>query len=142
MYSADSASFYESEDSGERPPQPLSGPYAGSRAQEVGSYETNPPVAEPVLNSRGYSRPDISASHQTPHTDNLREDGTRRDPVVGHIGRLVSNDDGVSMFAGSSTGVHFISQAEQHMQKLRIYDHTFPSSIYGLHLRNIWGPQT
>ncbi|OBR06867.1 3-carboxy-muconate cycloisomerase [Colletotrichum higginsianum IMI 349063] len=61
------------------------------------------------------------------------------EPVVGHMGRLVSNDDQVAMFAGSSTGVHFISQAEQQLQMLRIHTDTFPSSVYNLYLHNIWG---
>ncbi|KAJ0277988.1 hypothetical protein COL940_007500 [Colletotrichum noveboracense] len=55
------------------------------------------------------------------------------------MGRLVSNDDQIAMFAGSSTGVHFISQAEQQLQMLRIYTDTFPSSVYSLYLHNIWG---
>lgn len=62
------------------------------------------------------------------------------EPVIGHMGRLVSNDDQTAMFAGSSTGVHFISQAEQQLQMLRIHTETFPSSIYSLYLHNIWGP--
>lgn len=59
------------------------------------------------------------------------------EPVVGHMGRLVSNDDQTAMFAGSSTGVHFISQAEQQLQMLRIHTETFPSSVYNLYLHNI-----
>ncbi|KAF9874421.1 hypothetical protein CkaCkLH20_07984 [Colletotrichum karsti] len=42
------------------------------------------------------------------------------------------------MFAGSSTGVHFISQAEQQLQMLRIHSDTFPSSVYSLYLHNLW----
>ncbi|TEA22549.1 Transcriptional activator protein acu-15 [Colletotrichum sidae] len=42
------------------------------------------------------------------------------------------------MFAGSSTGVHFISQAEQQLQMLKIHNDTFPSSVYNLYLDNIW----
>ncbi|KAL0940262.1 3-carboxy-muconate cycloisomerase [Colletotrichum truncatum] len=55
------------------------------------------------------------------------------------MGRLVSNDDQIAMFAGSSTGVHFISQAEQQLQMLRIHNDTFPSSVYSLYLHNLWG---
>ncbi|KAF6810869.1 3-carboxy-muconate cycloisomerase, partial [Colletotrichum sojae] len=61
------------------------------------------------------------------------------EPVVGHMGRLVSNDDQIAMFAGSTTGVHFISQAEQQLQMLRIHTETFPSSVYSLYLHNLWG---
>lgn len=43
------------------------------------------------------------------------------------------------MFAGSSTGVHFISQAEQQMQMLQINTSTLPSAAYNLYLHNIWG---
>ncbi|TDZ47665.1 Transcriptional activator protein acu-15 [Colletotrichum trifolii] len=42
------------------------------------------------------------------------------------------------MFAGSSTGVHFTSQAEQQLQMLKIHNDTFPSSVYNLYLDNIW----
>ncbi|KAH6696999.1 fungal-specific transcription factor domain-containing protein, partial [Plectosphaerella plurivora] len=59
--------------------------------------------------------------------------------IVGHMGRLVNNDQGVAMFAGSTTGVHFVSQAEQQVQMLRIDAGKFPSSIYSLHLHDLWG---
>jgi hypothetical protein len=61
------------------------------------------------------------------------------EPVVGHMGRLVSNDNSVAMFCGSSTGVHFISQAEQQLQMLRVHTDTFPSCTYSLHLHDLWG---
>ncbi|KAH7015638.1 fungal-specific transcription factor domain-containing protein [Ilyonectria destructans] len=59
--------------------------------------------------------------------------------VIGHMGRLVSDDQQVAMFGGSSTGVHFISQAEQQIQLLRMHTDAFPSCAYSLHLHNIWG---
>lgn len=55
------------------------------------------------------------------------------------MGRLVSDDNSVAMFCGSSTGVHFISQAEQQLQMLRVHTETLPSSAYGLHLHSPWG---
>ncbi|GME33363.1 Transcriptional activator protein acu-15, partial [Neofusicoccum parvum] len=54
------------------------------------------------------------------------------------MGRLVSNGQQVSIFAGSSTGVHFISQAEQKLQMLRIHTDSFPSGVYSLYLNSIW----
>lgn len=131
------ASFYENEAASEGRPRAalLNELHVGSHVQDRRLDGTNPLRDEPLLGAGDYDRLPVT----TPRPQPQRNENPGRDPVVGHIGRLVSNDDGVSMFAGSSTGVHFISQAEQHMQKLRIYDHTFPSSIYGLHLRNIWG---
>ena len=141
---ANGGSFYENQDAGVGSPEDVAQPGllpAGPRSHDGGPYDTRPLQIKSPLNTRGYDRPD-TAPPPNSRAETLQKGNARSDPVVGHIGRLVANDEGVSMFAGSSTGVHFISQAEQHMQKLRIYDHTFPSNIYGLHLRNIWGPPT
>ncbi|KAH7030620.1 fungal-specific transcription factor domain-containing protein [Microdochium trichocladiopsis] len=59
------------------------------------------------------------------------------DPVVGHMGRLVPNDGGVSLFAGSTSGVHFVSQTEQTMQQLRLSTNQYPNSAYSLHLHSV-----
>lgn len=59
--------------------------------------------------------------------------------IIRHMGRLVCDDRGVAMFAGSTTGVHFASQAEQHMQMLHETPQMFPSCAYGLHLHDLSG---
>lgn len=74
--------------------------------------------------------------------ENAGEPKQTSDPVIGHMGRLVSDDRQIAMFAGSSTGVHFISQAEQQLQMLRMHTETFPSSAYSMHLHDIWGTST
>ncbi|KXH63313.1 hypothetical protein CSAL01_00930 [Colletotrichum salicis] len=89
--------------------------------------------------SNGGPRP-LSSWQRRRETSSSAKSKSLPEPVVGHMGRLVSNDDQTAMFAGSSTGVHFISQAEQQLQMLRIHTETFPSSIYSLYLHNIWGP--
>ncbi|KAI8662461.1 Fungal-trans domain-containing protein [Fusarium sp. Ph1] len=61
------------------------------------------------------------------------------EPVIGHMGRLVADDRQASMFGGSTTGVHFISQAEQQLQLLQMHKDAFPSCAYGLYLHSPWG---
>ena len=138
---AEYASFYENEAASEGRPRAalLNEINSGTYLRRGRLERANNLRDEPLLITGNYDKQQVTTPRPQPQAGNARGETLGRDPVVGHIGRLVSNDDGVSMFAGSSTGVHFISQAEQHMQKLHIYDHTFPSSIYGLHLRNIWG---
>ncbi|KAF4537655.1 Transcriptional activator [Lasiodiplodia theobromae] len=53
------------------------------------------------------------------------------------MGRLVLNHQQVPMFAGSSTGVHFISQAEQKLQILKIHPESLPSEVYSLYLNSL-----
>ena len=60
------------------------------------------------------------------------------EPVIGHMGRLVSDGTDTSMFGGSSTGVHFISQTEQQLQMSHTHKDALPSSAYGLYLHNLW----
>ncbi|KAI1033932.1 hypothetical protein LB503_010948 [Fusarium chuoi] len=62
-----------------------------------------------------------------------------KEPVIGHMGRLVTDDRQVPMFGGSTTGVHFISQAEQQLQLLHMHKDALPSCAYGLYLHNPWG---
>lgn len=85
-----------------------------------------------------YGQPLHARTRATPSRNEAGESKKISDPVVGHMGRLVSDDRQVAMFAGSSTGVHFISQAEQQLQMLRMHTDTFPSSAYSLHLHDIW----
>ncbi|KAJ4326286.1 hypothetical protein N0V84_003152 [Fusarium piperis] len=61
------------------------------------------------------------------------------EPVIGHMGRLVADDRQASMFGGSTTGVHFISQTEQQLQLLQMHKDAFPSCAYGLYLHSPWG---
>ncbi|KAM0552379.1 hypothetical protein ACHAPJ_007939 [Fusarium lateritium] len=62
-----------------------------------------------------------------------------KEPVIGHMGRLVADDRQASMFGGSTTGVHFISQAEQQLQLLQMHKDALPSCAYGLYLHSPWG---
>ncbi|CVL03417.1 probable transcription activator protein acu-15 [Fusarium mangiferae] len=62
-----------------------------------------------------------------------------KEPVIGHMGRLVTDDRQVPMFGGSTTGVHFITQAEQQLQLLHMHKDALPSCAYGLYLHNPWG---
>lgn len=43
------------------------------------------------------------------------------------------------MFGGTTTGVHFISQAEQQLQLLQMHKDALPSCAYGLYLHSPWG---
>ncbi|KAF5582748.1 transcription activator acu-15 [Fusarium pseudocircinatum] len=61
------------------------------------------------------------------------------EPVIGHMGRLVADDRERPMFGGSTTGVHFISQAEQQLQLLHMHKDALPSCAYGLYLHSPWG---
>ncbi|KAH7216301.1 fungal-specific transcription factor domain-containing protein [Fusarium oxysporum] len=62
-----------------------------------------------------------------------------KEPVIGHMGRLVADDRQAPMFGGSTTGVHFISQAEQQLQLLHMHKDALPSCAYGLYLHSPWG---
>ncbi|EXL42752.1 hypothetical protein FOCG_15197 [Fusarium oxysporum f. sp. radicis-lycopersici 26381] len=73
-----------------------------------------------------------SSGHQT-STTRVNE------PVIGHMGRLVADDRQAPMFGGSTTGVHFISQAEQQLQLLHMHKDALPSCAYGLYLHSPWG---
>ena len=64
------------------------------------------------------------------------------DPVIGHMGRLVSNDQGTAMFGGSSTGVHFVTQADQQQRVAHNRLDAFPNAVFSLYLHNIWGAPT
>lgn len=64
---------------------------------------------------------------------------TAKEPVIGHMGRLVTDDQQVVMFGGSTTGVHFISQTEQQLQMLHTHRDALPSSAYSLYLHSLWG---
>lgn len=65
--------------------------------------------------------------------------GVGKEPVIGHMGRLVTDDRQAAMFGGSTTGVHFISQTEQQLQMLQTHKDALPSSAYGLYLHSLWG---
>uniref|UniRef100_A0A0D2Y6K2 Transcription factor domain-containing protein n=1 Tax=Fusarium oxysporum (strain Fo5176) TaxID=660025 RepID=A0A0D2Y6K2_FUSOF len=72
-----------------------------------------------------------SSGHQT-STAQVNE------PVIGHMGRLVADGRQAPMFGGSTTGVHFISQAEQQLQLLHMHKDALPSCAYGLYLHSPW----
>lgn len=85
------------------------------------------------------TQPFISSGPGETTATSTRQSG---EPVIGHMGRLVSDDRQVAMFAGSSTGVHFIHQAEQQLQMQHMHEEALPAGAYGLHLNDIWGSTT
>lgn len=125
-------SFYESEGIEQRRQAPTS----QSETHSSVSPSTTIPELRPFSSARsqGTALPENNvpaASGRKPTSE----------PIVGHMGRLVNDDQGVAMFAGSSTGVHFVSQAEQQVQMLRMNMNSvkFPSCVYNLHLHDLWG---
>lgn len=58
-------------------------------------------------------------------------------PVLRHLGRLVSAEDGVGQFAGSTTGVHFTLTAQQKYQELFDSSENFPEIVFSLHLLSV-----
>ncbi|OBT71931.1 hypothetical protein VF21_09020 [Pseudogymnoascus sp. 05NY08] len=55
-------------------------------------------------------------------------------PVLTHLGRLVCGEGGVEIFAGSSTGVHFILSAQQKYQEAFSMTDSFPEAVFSLQL--------
>lgn len=55
-------------------------------------------------------------------------------PVLTHLGRLVCGEGGVEIFAGSSTGVHFILSAQQKYQEVFSMTDSFPEAVFSLQL--------
>ncbi|KAI9901772.1 hypothetical protein N3K66_003589 [Trichothecium roseum] len=119
------ASFYEAEGIEQR--RVPSNPGSVSSLNTTSPQNDIPSHTIPALPSLPIGSSAASSSRRAP------------EPVVGHMGRLVFDDNSVAMFCGSSTGVHFISQAEQQLQMLRVHTETLPSSTYGLHLHSPWG---
>lgn len=69
----------------------------------------------------------------SPTTGSLETTDTRSGSVIRHLGRLVHVSSG-SMFAGSTTGVHFIRSAEQKWQSLADTSESFPECLFRMHL--------
>ncbi|KAM0318270.1 hypothetical protein ACHAPQ_010758 [Fusarium lateritium] len=86
-----------------------------------------------VTNSATHQMSTAPAASQHVSLNSIKE------PVIGHMGRLVCDDRRASMFGGSTTGVHFISQAEQQLQLLQMHKDALPSCAYGLYLHSPWG---
>lgn len=95
---------------------------------------------------QGYFGGQVTASNSgsDPRTSSLH----LPDPVIKHLGRLVSTDFGVDRFAGTTTGVHFIHSAEQKYQHQFNTVEVFPQCVFRLHLlpqpkslRNLPNPQ-
>ncbi|KAK0115614.1 hypothetical protein ONS96_014061 [Cadophora gregata f. sp. sojae] len=55
-------------------------------------------------------------------------------PITRHLGRLVSAEDGVDQFAGTTTGVHFTLTAQQKYQELFHSKENFPEVVFSLYL--------
>ncbi|KAH8885971.1 hypothetical protein GQ53DRAFT_809853 [Thozetella sp. PMI_491] len=54
--------------------------------------------------------------------------------LIKHMGRLVQDSLGVSRFAGSTTGVHFVLSVQQTLRSKMLAMENFPESIFTLHL--------
>ncbi|KAH7184870.1 fungal-specific transcription factor domain-containing protein [Fusarium flagelliforme] len=107
------------------------------------SNTTSRPLSFPQT-AQGTTVPTLpsSSTHQlsaTPAASQSISINRVQEPVIGHMGRLVADDRQASMFGGSTTGVHFISQAEQQLQLLQMHKDALPSCAYGLYLHSPWG---
>ncbi|KAM5345262.1 hypothetical protein ACJ41O_011124 [Fusarium nematophilum] len=137
------ALFYEAEGIEQRrqtPPQPQTITTSPQHLQET---STTPLPSRPITLQP--ATPGLSLAmvpDNTQLTSSTTMPGTGKqatEPVIGHMGRLVADDRQASMFGGSTTGVHFISQAEQQLQLLQMHKDAFPSCAYGLYLHSPWG---
>ncbi|KAJ4258986.1 hypothetical protein NW762_008074 [Fusarium torreyae] len=146
-------SFYEAEGIEQRRDTPSD---AGKHASDTGfllhdaaatisptTTTTSRPLSFPQT-AQGTAIPTVSSSstHQmsaTPTASQSISINRVQEPVIGHMGRLVADDRQASMFGGSTTGVHFISQAEQQLQLLQMHKDALPSCAYGLYLHSPWG---
>ncbi|GKU20071.1 unnamed protein product [Fusarium langsethiae] len=145
--------FYEAEDSEQRRQPPSDVP---RRVPVIGQIAQNPAtslspsdtiISRPLCLQQAIPetvRPSISNSsnNQTGATTEVCQSvplGSANEPVIGHMGRLVVDDRKASMFGGSTTGVHFVSQVEQQLQLLHMHNDALPSCAYGLYLHNPWG---
>lgn len=133
------SSFYEAEGIEQRRSTPShTQQHADQHASA--SPQTTIPELRPYNDSLAPG-PSSAAIHRAPlgEGDTQPQAKSAAEPIVGHMGRLVTDDQGVAMFAGSTTGVHFVSQAEQQVQMLRMDAAKLPGSIYSLHLHDLWG---
>lgn len=87
---------------------------------------SHPNVTNPSP-SRGRPFLDRPTAHAMP---SIPESGT----VIRHLGRLVSSAGGETLFAGSTTGVHFMQAVDQKYQQLTCSTDRFPDSLFRLHL--------
>jgi hypothetical protein len=85
----------------------------------------------------------LAPQHGTPSStgrrrpaDNVPQSGraSSSGPVLTHLGRLVCGEGGVEIFAGSSTGVHFILSAQQKYQEVFSMTDNFPEAVFSLQL--------
>jgi transcription factor-like protein len=134
------SSFYEAEGIEQRRTTPT---LVNQRAEQQSSAspKTSIPELRPQNGSSAFGSRSAAINHAPLATTDGHPPSSKpsTEPIVGHMGRLVTDDQGVAMFAGSTTGVHFVSQAEQQVQMLRLDAAKFPSSIYSLHLHDLWG---
>ncbi|OJJ40830.1 hypothetical protein ASPWEDRAFT_102560 [Aspergillus wentii DTO 134E9] len=63
-------------------------------------------------------------------SDTLQES---EQPIIKHLGRLVSSSSGTQRFAGSTTGIHFIHSAEKVYKTCFNTAEEFPEPVYRLH---------
>lgn len=151
-------SYYEEEDSKHQ--QHMQQPSTNEASQPTIGQSTSilpdavvlPPVSEQA--SHGMSMPFTALPEFTSMAPRLPQDQQQqktlgvapKDPVIGHMGRLVSDDRQqaslTTVFGGSTTGVHFISQAEQLLQMSQTHKDALPGSAYGLYLDSSWASST
>ncbi|CEI62180.1 unnamed protein product [Fusarium venenatum] len=145
-------SFYEAEDSQQRRRAPSDDPQrvsATGRSAQHSATSLSPSdtiIYRPLSLQQaipGTVRPTTpDASNQISAATEVHQPvslNPANEPVIGHMGRLVVDDRKASMFGGSTTGVHFISQVEQQLQLLHMHNDALPSCAYGLYLHNPWG---
>ncbi|KAF4979760.1 hypothetical protein FDECE_18014 [Fusarium decemcellulare] len=146
--------FYEAEGIEQRRETPPGNGQHVQRAAQLGEALT--PLSQSAISSRPMVLQQTAQNlplSVMPNTTDSRTSNTvagnqlntiksAGEPVIGHMGRLVADDRQASMFGGSTTGVHFISQAEQQLQLLQMHKDAFPSCAYGLYLHSPWGAST
>lgn len=108
----------------------------------TGTAGPRPLPFQPAAQVTAFATTSSSSRHQTSTAQVPSQPvplNPMKEPVIGHMGRLVADDRQAPMFGGSTTGVHFISQAEQQLQLLHMHKDALPSCAYGLYLHNPWG---
>lgn len=107
-------------------------------AQQHGSHTQEQPVLgkdAPVAAQYGGYAGDVALlPHRTsPDTGTIETTDSKPSSVIRHLGRLVHVPSG-SMFAGSTTGVHFIRSVEQKWQSLADSSESFSECLFRMHL--------
>lgn len=107
-------------------------------AQQHGSHTQKQPVLgkdASIAAQYGGRAGDVALlPHRTsPDAGTIETTDNKSSSVIRHLGRLVHVSSG-SMFAGSTTGVHFIRSVEQKWQSLADSSESFPECLFRMHL--------